>query len=142
MPLFNEEMIINSLEQFVEKTKKKYHVNGDTKEIAQMILDELETQARKTGKTAVGIGMSDEELEHAIIKSPAELPKWKKKKAEKKNNDSLSKTVKPVAEPKTKATKSKPSPTKTTQKTAKNKPIKELPKQNNDGEIEFSLFDF
>lgn len=140
MPLFNEDMIINSLEQFIEKTKKKYSIKGDTKEIAQMILDELETEARKKGKTAVGIGMTDEELEHAIIKSPAELPKWKKKKAEKKNTNSIAKEVAPKTEKK--ATKSKPSPTKTARKQAENKPMKNLPKQNKNGEIEMSLFDF
>lgn len=140
MPLFNEDMIINSLEQFIEKIKKKYSIKGDTKEIAQMILDELETEARKKGKTAVGIGMTDEELEHAIIKSPAELPKWKKKKAEKKNANSVTKEVAPKTEKK--ATKSKSSPTKTTRKQAENKPMKNLPKQNKNGEIEMSLFDF
>lgn len=129
--LFNEEMITKSLEQFVEQTKKKHSIKGDTKEIAQMILEELESQARKTGKTSVGVGMSDEDLEHAIIKAPAELPKWREKK--KKTE------TKAVAQPKPTKTDKQPSKKETARKHLET----DLKiKQNSNGAIEMSLFDF
>lgn len=83
--LFNEEMITNSLEAFVETVFKKHAIqNVNSKDVAQMIIEELEALARKKGTTSVGIGMQDEELEKAIIKAPSKLEEWKKSKETKK----------------------------------------------------------
>ena len=82
--LFNEEMMVKSLENFVEKVFKKHSINNvDSKDVAKMILEELEKQARKKGKTSVGLGIEDEELEKAVIKAPALLETWKKSKDKK-----------------------------------------------------------
>jgi len=83
--LFNEVMMTKSLEAFAEKVFKKHSINNvDVKDVAKMIIDELEKLARKKGGTSVGLGIEDEELEKAIIKAPSMLENWKKSKAKEK----------------------------------------------------------
>ena len=47
------------------------------------VVEELMENAKKQKKSAVSMGMEDEELEHMIIKADTYLPQWKKQKEKK-----------------------------------------------------------
>lgn len=72
------------LETFIDGVKKKHGLKGNTKEISQMIVEALKTEAiKRKNNNMCAFGFDDARLEASIIKADTLLPKWKASKDKK-----------------------------------------------------------
>lgn len=130
--LFNKD-ILTALENFIDKVKAKHNLTGDTKDYAKMLLEELEKIARKENNNYIGV--SDDQLENAIVKASGLLAEWKKSK----EKPSIDEQYEAIPKTKVEYTKAKK---KTETKITNPIRIEKKDTERKENEtIEFSLFD-
>lgn len=79
---------------FVERTKEKYHLQGDSKEVTKMIIEYLKEEALKNKESNMfSFGFEDEALEKGIIKAFNLYPQYAKSKEKKKDETPRNKTI-------------------------------------------------
>lgn len=88
-----------ALDKIIESTMKKYDLRSDPNDVKEMIIDELRKQAleMRKGSKVVPVGVSEEELVHAIIKCSSHVKAWKQEKKKKSEKTTLIKEeIKPL----------------------------------------------
>lgn len=90
MELF-EQFDTLAFESFIDETKKKYDLKSDTKDIKDMIVEDLKNRAikmRKNNEMYVPVIVGRGEIEKAIIKCSSHVKAWKSSKENKDKKDS------------------------------------------------------